>query len=312
MTDTRLDRIACYGTNAERLAFTPDPPAGVLVVFYEKDTGDVFLWDTDAGPAAWVAWPGGSATLADGDYGDITVGSSGTALTIDNNAVTTSKILNANVTLAKIANAAASSKLLGSGASGSGAAYTELTLGTNLSMSGTTLNAAATETLISSTTTTSSATSVNFTSIAGTYKNLIVRITGRVSTAGVDTDVILVQLNGDTGNNYGYGRTGGFGTTIFGATNTAQAAGQIGGLAAATSQSGYPGFLEFTIPQYAATTWKKVALGLGMSVGSGAPIQQMSSFYWNNTAAVTAVLVKPTSTNTFVDGTVVELIGVNY
>src|SRR6185295_9991782 len=122
--------------------------------------------------------------------GDITVGSSGTALTIDNNAVTTSKILNANVTLAKIANAAASSKLLGSGASGSGAAYTELTLGTNLSMSGTTLNAAATETLISSTTTTSSATSVNFTSIAGTYKNLIVRITGRVSTAGVDTEVI--------------------------------------------------------------------------------------------------------------------------
>lgn len=41
----------------------------------------------------------------------------------------------------KVATAAASSKLLGSGASGSGSAYSELTLGTNLSMSGTTLNA---------------------------------------------------------------------------------------------------------------------------------------------------------------------------
>jgi hypothetical protein len=73
----------------------------------------------------------GGGGLADGDYGDITVGGSGTTLTIDNGAVT----------LAKIASAAANSKLLGSGAAGSGSAYVEITLGTNLSMSGTTLNA---------------------------------------------------------------------------------------------------------------------------------------------------------------------------
>lgn len=45
------------------------------------------------------------------------------------------------VTLAKIANAAANSKLLGSGDAGSGANYVEITLGTNLSMTGTTLSA---------------------------------------------------------------------------------------------------------------------------------------------------------------------------
>lgn len=73
---------------------------------------------------------------------DVTgTGTGSFATTIASNAVTTAKINNSAVTLAKIANAAANSRLLGSGAAGSGAAYSELTLGTNLSMSGTVLNA---------------------------------------------------------------------------------------------------------------------------------------------------------------------------
>lgn len=73
----------------------------------------------------------GASTITNGDLsGDVTT-SGALATTISN----------AAVTLAKIANAAASSKLLGSGASGAGASYAELTLGTNLTMSGTTLNA---------------------------------------------------------------------------------------------------------------------------------------------------------------------------
>lgn len=75
-------------------------------------------------------------------------GSSGTAITSLTGDVTgtgpgatATTIANSAVTLAKIANAAASSTLVGSGASGSGAPYVEVTLGTNLAMSGTTLNA---------------------------------------------------------------------------------------------------------------------------------------------------------------------------
>lgn len=112
-------------------------------VLTDPNADRILFWDDSAGGVTWLtpgsnlsitgttlnATSGGS--LSDGDYGDITVGSSGTTLTIDNSAVT----------LAKIANAAASSKLVGSGASGSGSAYVEITLGTNLSMSGTTLNA---------------------------------------------------------------------------------------------------------------------------------------------------------------------------
>lgn len=79
-----------------------------------------------------------STALTDGDKGDITVTGSGATWTIDPNAVTTAKVLDANITYAKIQDVSAASKLLGRGDSGSGDVQ-EITLGSGLAMSGTTL-----------------------------------------------------------------------------------------------------------------------------------------------------------------------------
>lgn len=85
----------------------------------------------NAGETAFELATVAGGSLADGDYGDITVGSSGTTLTIDNDAVT----------YAKMQNVSAASKLLGRGAASGSGDVEEITLGTGLSMSGTTLSA---------------------------------------------------------------------------------------------------------------------------------------------------------------------------
>lgn len=119
-------------------------PGATAIMFYNAATTSwqlqrvVMNLATDASGILPVANGGtgnttGLATgVANADYGDITV-SGATTWTIDPGVVT----------YAKLQNVAAASKLLGSGSAGAGASPTEITLGTNLSMSGTTLNATA-------------------------------------------------------------------------------------------------------------------------------------------------------------------------
>lgn len=105
-------------------------------------TGNAATVTTNADLTGDVTSSGNSTTIANDAVTTVKIlDANVTADKLASDAVTTAKILNANVTLAKIANASANSKLVGSGAAGSGSAYTEITLGTNLTMSGTTLNA---------------------------------------------------------------------------------------------------------------------------------------------------------------------------
>jgi len=95
----------------------------------DSGSGDVQEITLGSGLAMTGTTLSSTGGISDGDKGDITVSGSGTVWTIDNTVVT----------YAKMQNVSAASKLIGRGDSGSGSPQ-EITLGTGLSMSGTTLN----------------------------------------------------------------------------------------------------------------------------------------------------------------------------
>lgn len=114
-----------------------DPLLAEGEIGYETDTGQFKFGDgiTNWTGLTYFQTPG---EPSDGDKGDITVSSSGTVWSIDNDAVTTAKILNSNVTLAKIANIA-DLTILGNNSGGAAApiALTVAQVKTMLALTGT-------------------------------------------------------------------------------------------------------------------------------------------------------------------------------
>lgn len=120
MSDTAVNKVIQYGTQAQRLAFTPNPAVGsqILYLWYETDNPpDLYAWNG----SAWVqvnATGTGITELT----GAVTAGpgSGSQAASIAAGAVTTAKIGNSNVTYAKIQNVSASDRLLGRDSAGAG------------------------------------------------------------------------------------------------------------------------------------------------------------------------------------------------
>jgi hypothetical protein len=248
----------------------------------------------------------GVTGLTDGDKGDITVSSSGTVYTVDAGAISTAKIADAAVTYAKVQDVSAASKLLGRGSASGAGDVEEITVGSGLTMTGTTLSASGgggTYTLINDTTLGSAQASVTFSSIPNTYKYLVVLFSVR-SSDQASANNIIVRFNGDSGSNYDYRQL--YSASSVGTDAAAATTGIVVG--AFTPTSGPTGAFSpgtFTIFDYASTSKGKAISGTsGRSDTTSAANQNVNVHYgfWRTTgSAVTSLTVLPAAGNLATD-----------
>jgi hypothetical protein len=153
---------------------------------------------------------------------------------------------------------------------------------------------------------------VTFSSITDVYRDLIVIVRGRSTTAAT-VDTLLVRVNSDSGNNYDRERMSAVAASVtsaesFGSTNLFASS---PGIPAANAGANIAGALTLDFFDYRGTTFQKVVQFI-QNFKSGTATSNMNtsigSGYWRNTAAINRIDLILNSGN-FVAGSVVSLYG---
>jgi hypothetical protein len=195
-------------------------------------------------------------------------------------------------------------KMLGRTTASSGA-IEEITVGTGLSLSAGSLTATASAgnwTRLADTLMGSDTATFDFTSISGSYKHLVVLISAR-STESATNTWIKMTFNNDTGSNYDCLQAQMFSGSSSAGFNEDLAATSMAHMiyvAGDTAPAGYVGAATVHIPNYAATTFDKMAYTNGaMILGtSSTNIRAYTTAgFWRSTAAITRITLTPTTGN---------------
>ena len=143
----------------------------------------------------------------------------------------------------------------------------------------------------------SSASSVTFSSIPATYRDLIL-VTDIIPTSTLNR--IRLRFNGDTGSNFSWVNAGGNGSATFSSSETTDhiLIGFLGG--------GFRSMITTQVMDYSATDKHTAVLSRDSTAGEGV---QMRAGRWANTAAVTSVNLT-TEASSFASGTTLSLYGV--
>ena len=164
---------------------------------------------------------------------------------------------------------------------------------------GNTYEAIATQTLGSA------AASVTFSSIPGTYTDLVLVVTP-ASSAQKDVDI---RLNGDTGTNYSHTVLSGNGTSAISSRTSSNASAYITYYAATNTTLGNSVFIV-NFMNYSNTTTYKTMLARANNASTGV---DAAVALWRNTAAITSIQIGPNlqqGTNTWSTGSTFSLYGI--
>lgn len=149
---------------------------------------------------------------------------------------------------------------------------------------------------LATTTLSSAASSVTFSSIPASYRDLVLVVQGTLASA----NTIAAEVNGDTGSNYPWVRMYGTGSSAVDQSGTYVRA-LIGRLSTSQSVS----IAQFM--DYSATDKHKTILSRGDAADD---LTVANAVRWANTAAITSILVREDGAGSFQAGSTFSLYGI--
>lgn len=159
---------------------------------------------------------------------------------------------------------------------------------------------------IASTTLGSAAASVTFSSIAGTYTDLVLVMSLGAST---NADNVLMQFNGDTAGNYSSTELSGNGTTASSTrVSSASSINLTNRIGTTTTLSGL--VIICNVMNYANATTYKTQVNRASQAGDTYPGASAAVGLWRNTAAITSILIKQSGSPNFITGSTFNLYGI--
>jgi len=163
--------------------------------------------------------------------------------------------------------------------------------------------AGSTYTPIATTTLGSAASTVSLTSISGSYTDLVLVVSARM-TGGGGASAVQLQFNGDTGSNYSITTLNGDGSSATSSRASSQTSLSMG---LATDASGQQATSIFQIQNYSNATTYKTVLSRANIAGDRVRAQVG---LWRNTQAIDSILILNNGGTTFVAGSTFTLYGI--
>ena len=171
---------------------------------------------------------------------------------------------------------------------------------------------ATTYTAIASQVLSSTAASITFSSIPGTYTDLVLKVSARTTYASNSIDQLQMKING-TSTGYSMTRIQGSGATATSsavANDTSYAYPQIDAAQATTSTFST---VEYYVPNYVASTAKQLNIFGVQENNSASAYMTNNAALWNNTAAITSItLYGSYSGGLFAIGSRFDLYGITH
>ena len=152
---------------------------------------------------------------------------------------------------------------------------------------------------------------VTFSSIPGTYNHLQIVAYGRTSYTGDVYSRIRLQMNGDTGSNYGSELVYWNANAGMGGRGTYTTYLEVGFMTSANGPSNHAGTLTLYLPEYGGTTFYKEVHGTGSAALGSTATDQYATLHggrWRSASAITSLALMPESGN-FVAGSTFTLYG---